>query len=74
MFKELGAKHSEELVSFLQEELLTPIEVGEMLGLSKPKIYKMINENKLVPFKTIGNTKIFLRHYIEMKKKELENL
>ncbi|MGF9937173.1 MBL fold metallo-hydrolase [Bacillus anthracis] len=74
IFKELGAKHSEELVSFLQEELLTPIEVGEMLGLSKPKIYKMIKENKLVPFKTIGNTKIFLRHYIEMKKKELENL
>ncbi|MGK8427664.1 hypothetical protein OF864_22640 [Bacillus cereus] len=74
IFKELGAKHSEELVSFLQEELLTPIEVGEMLGLSRPKIYKMINENKLVPFKTIGNTKIFLRHYIEMKKKELENL
>ncbi|PEC31863.1 DNA-binding protein [Bacillus cereus] len=74
MFKELSVKDSELLVSFLKEELLTQSEVEEILGVSKSKISKMIKEKKIVPFKTLNRTKVFLRHYIEMKKEELENL
>ncbi|WP_256861672.1 MBL fold metallo-hydrolase [Bacillus cereus] len=74
IFKGLGAKHSEELVSFLQEEVLTRLEVEQILGFSKSKMSRMIKENKIVPFKTVSSTKLFLRRYIEMKKKELENL
>ncbi|MGI2713523.1 helix-turn-helix transcriptional regulator [Bacillus cytotoxicus] len=63
-----------ELLSFLQEEVLTTPEVMDVLGVSKSRISKMIKDGKLVPFKKMERVSLFLREDIEEKKKELEVL
>lgn len=64
----------EKLFSFLHDEVLTTPEVMAVLGIGNARISKIIKDGKLVPFKKIERVSLFLRVYIEEKKKKIEIL
>ncbi|GIN72999.1 hypothetical protein J14TS2_34740 [Bacillus sp. J14TS2] len=42
---------AEDLLKFLNENLLSTVEVGEILGVSKVRIGHMVRDGKLIPTK-----------------------
>ncbi|KNE19679.1 helix-turn-helix domain-containing protein [Virgibacillus pantothenticus] len=61
-----------DLLSFLNENLLSTIETAEVLGVSKVRVGHLVKTGKLQPAK--DQPKIFLKSVVLDKKKELEEL
>lgn len=62
----------EELLEFLNEELISAIEAAEILEVSKVRVGHLVRDGKLTPVK--DQPKIFLKSMVLEKKAELEVL
>ena len=65
-------KTTEELLEFLDKELLSGAEVAELLDISKARLGKLVQDGKLLVVKE--HPKIFLKSIVMDKKEELESL
>jgi len=65
-------KSTEELLEFLNEELLSAAEAIEILDISKVRLGKLVKDGKLIAVKE--QPKMFLKSMILEKKEELELL
>ncbi|UOE96089.1 helix-turn-helix domain-containing protein [Alkalihalobacillus sp. LMS39] len=65
-------KSNEELLMFLNEQLISAAEAAEILEVSKARIGHLVRDGKLTPAKE--QPKMFLRDIVVEKKKELEEL
>ncbi|OCX63579.1 DNA-binding protein [Lysinibacillus sp. AR18-8] len=63
---------TEELLEFLNEELLSAAEAIEILDISKVRLGKLVKDGKLIAVKE--QPKMFLKSMILEKKEELELL
>jgi len=63
---------TEELLEFLNEELLSAAEAIEILDISKARLGKLVKDGKLIAAKE--QPKMFLKSMILEKKEELELL
>lgn len=63
---------TEDLLSFLNEELLSAAEAAEILEISKARIGHLVRDGKLEVAKE--QPKVFLRSVVLEKKEELEGL
>ena len=63
---------TEELLEFLDKELLSGAEAAELLDISKARLGKLVQDGKLLVVKE--QPKIFLKSIVLDKKKELESL
>lgn len=63
---------TEELLEFLNEELLSAAEAAEVLEISKVRLGKLVKDGKLVAAKE--QPKMFLKSILLEKKDELESL
>lgn len=64
--------NSDELLEFLNEELLSATEAAEVLGISKARLGQLVKDGKLLAAKE--QPKVFLRSTVLEKKEELESL
>lgn len=64
----------EEVEDFIRNEVLTSPEAIELLGISKARMTKLLEDGKVIPIKKLPRGSLFLRSDIEQKKKELEQL
>ena len=62
----------EELIEFLNDELISAAEAIEILDISKARIGKLVKDGKLVAVKE--QPKMFLKSMVLEKKEELEEL
>ncbi|MBX8944423.1 MULTISPECIES: DNA-binding protein [Lysinibacillus] len=65
-------KSTEELLEFLNEELLSAAEAIEILDISKVRLGKLVKDGKLIAVKE--QPKMFLKSMLLEKKEELELL
>ena len=65
-------KTTEELLEFLDKELLSGAEAEELLDISKARLGKLVKDGKLLVVKE--QPKIFLKSIVLDKKEELESL
>ena len=63
---------TEELVKFLNDELISAAEAIEILDISKARIGKLVKDGKLIAVKE--QPKMFLKSMVLQKKEELEEL
>lgn len=56
---------------FIREEVLA---TGELLGISRARMSRLIQDGKIVPCKKLGSVSLFLKEDILHKKAELEQL
>ncbi|HHY22556.1 MAG TPA: DNA-binding protein [Bacilli bacterium] len=63
---------TEELLNFLNEELISAAETADILDVSKARIGQMVKDGKLEVAK--DQPKMFLKSIVLEKKKELEHL
>lgn len=70
--KEYNFKNTDELIAFLNSELLSAAEAIEILGISKARLGKLVKDGKLISVKE--QPKMFLKSVILAKKEELELL
>lgn len=61
----------EELVSFLQDEIITTNEAAEILECTLQNIRKLVKQRKLIPLRDLGRDKLFLKEDILKRKEEL---
>ncbi|NPC92866.1 helix-turn-helix domain-containing protein [Bacillus sp. WMMC1349] len=61
-----------EKIKFIQEEVLTSVEVCELLGVTRQRLSALVTSDKLKPVKKIGSVTLFLLSHVEAQKKELE--
>ncbi|NPC93605.1 helix-turn-helix domain-containing protein [Bacillus sp. WMMC1349] len=61
-----------EKIKFIQEEVLTSVEVCELLGVTRQRLSALVTSDKLKPVKKIGSVALFLLRHVEAQKKELE--
>lgn len=70
--KEYYFSSTEELLDFLNEELISAAEATEILDISKARLGKLVSDGKLIAVKQ--QPKIFLKSIVNGKKEELEML
>ncbi|KAA6450427.1 helix-turn-helix domain-containing protein [Bacillus swezeyi] len=61
-----------EKIKFIQDEVLTAAEAGELLGVTRQRLSVLVTSGKLKPVKKVGTVSLFLRDHVEAQKKELE--
>lgn len=61
----------EQLKAYLAEEIITSAEAVEILGISRARLSKLIQEERLVPLKKLAKESIFLKSEILEKKVEM---
>ncbi|MCY7861208.1 helix-turn-helix domain-containing protein [Bacillus licheniformis] len=61
-----------EKLKFIQNEVLTSAEAGELLGITRQRLSSLISSGKLKPVKKVGTVSLFLLCHVESLKKELE--
>ncbi|MFS0655728.1 helix-turn-helix domain-containing protein [Bacillus sp. 179-C3.3 HS] len=61
-----------EKIEFIQKEVLTTAEVGEILGVTRQRLSALVNSGKLKPVKRVGTVALFLLQNVQALKKELE--
>ncbi|MEW4192231.1 helix-turn-helix domain-containing protein [Bacillus altitudinis] len=62
----------QQVEDFVVNEVLTPLEVQEVLNVNRQRISQLLNNGRLKPIKKIGKTTLFLKSDIELLKKDLE--
>lgn len=65
-------KSTEELLDFLNENLLSTVETAEILEVSKARVGHMVKDGKLIPAK--DQPKMFLKETVLERKQEQEDL
>ncbi|MDF4200400.1 helix-turn-helix domain-containing protein [Bacillus subtilis] len=61
-----------EKIKFIQEEVLTAAEAGELLGITRQRLSTLVTSGKLKPVKKVGTVTLFLLGHVQALKKELE--
>ncbi|MCZ8480273.1 MULTISPECIES: helix-turn-helix domain-containing protein [Bacillus subtilis group] len=61
-----------EKIKFIQEEVLTATEAGELLGITRQRLSTLVTSGKLKPVKKVGTVALFLLGHVQALKKELE--
>ncbi|MCC9020913.1 helix-turn-helix domain-containing protein [Bacillus nakamurai] len=61
-----------EKIQFIQKEVLTAAETGELLGVTRQRLSALVSSGKLNPIKKVGTVSLFLLSHVEAQKKELE--
>ncbi|MCM3126670.1 MULTISPECIES: DNA-binding protein [unclassified Paenibacillus] len=61
------------LIRIINENVLTSAEAVEMLGGSKQNLSSLMKRQKLLPIKESGSVCLFLKSYVEARKKEAGN-
>nr|WGD89659.1 DNA-binding protein [Bacillus subtilis] len=61
-----------EKIKFIQEEVLTAAEAGELLGVTRQRLSTLVTSGKLKPVKKVGTVALFLLGHVQALKKELE--
>jgi predicted XRE-type DNA-binding protein len=61
-----------EKIKFIQNEVLTAAEAGELLGVTRQRLSALVTSGKLEPVKKVGTVSLFLLSHVEELKKELE--
>ncbi|AMA53278.1 helix-turn-helix domain-containing protein [Bacillus inaquosorum] len=61
-----------EKIKFIQEEVLTAAEAGELLGITRQRLSTLVTSGKLKPVKKVGTVALFLLDHVLSLKKELE--
>ncbi|WP_303984808.1 helix-turn-helix domain-containing protein [Niallia circulans] len=61
-----------EKIKFIQKEVLTTAEVGEILGVTRQRLSALVSSGKLKPVKKVGTVALFLLQNVQALKKELE--
>ncbi|MCY8950051.1 helix-turn-helix domain-containing protein [Bacillus atrophaeus] len=61
-----------EKIKFIQEEVLTAAEAGELLGITRQRLSTLVTSGKLKPVKKVGTVALFLLGHVQALKKELE--
>ncbi|MCY8522896.1 helix-turn-helix domain-containing protein [Bacillus atrophaeus] len=59
-------------INFIQEEVLTAAEAGELLGITRQRLSTLVTSGKLKPVKKVGTVALFLLGHVLSLKKELE--
>ncbi|MCY8197856.1 helix-turn-helix domain-containing protein [Bacillus spizizenii] len=62
----------DEKIKFIQDEVLTAVEVRELLDISKQRLSQIVDSGKLKPVKKVGLISLYLRSHVEVQKKEAE--
>ncbi|WP_017470604.1 helix-turn-helix domain-containing protein [Amphibacillus jilinensis] len=65
-------KTTDELLDFLNENLLSTVETAELLGVSKARVGHMVKDGKLLPAN--DQPKVFLKESVMERKLEQEKL
>ncbi|MBM7634097.1 type IV toxin-antitoxin system AbiEi family antitoxin domain-containing protein [Geomicrobium sediminis] len=65
-------KNREELNAFMHKYIVTPGEATEMLGITRQRLTKLVNDGRLIPVKQFGKTTVYYKPDLEVLKKELE--
>lgn len=61
-----------EKVKFIQKEVLTTTEVGEILGVTRQRLSALVSSGKLKPVKKVGTVALFLLQHVQALEKELK--
>ncbi|MEC2220080.1 DNA-binding protein [Bacillus subtilis] len=61
-----------EKIKFIQEEVLTAAEAGELLGITRQRLSTLVTSEKLKPVKKVGTVALFLLDHVLSLKKDLE--
>lgn len=61
-----------EKIRFIQEEVLTTAEVGEILGVTRQRLSALVSSGKLKPVKKVGTVALFLLQHVQALEKELK--
>lgn len=61
-----------EKVKFIQKEVLTTTEVGEILGVTRQRLSALVSSGKLKPVKKVGTVALFLLQHVLALEKELK--
>jgi hypothetical protein len=67
-------KDTDELKSFIAQEVFNSAEAIEYLGISRARLSQLIKDEKLIPIKKLQRDSLFLKSDLEEKKKEMEEL
>ncbi|WP_138090794.1 helix-turn-helix domain-containing protein [Halalkalibacterium halodurans] len=67
-------ENREQVEEFIRNEVLTTQEAIALLGISKGRMTQLLKSGAVKPVKELPRGSLFLRHDIEEKKKELEQL
>ncbi|MFP7171963.1 DNA-binding protein [Terribacillus halophilus] len=61
-------ENKEQLIQFLQQNVLTSSEAIEFLGITRGRLSQLIKSEKIVPVKRSGKDSWFLREDLEVRK------
>lgn len=61
----------QQVEDFVVNEVLTSLEVQEVLNVNRQRISQLLNNGRLKPIKKIGKTTLFLKSDIKRLEKEL---
>ncbi|UOF90742.1 DNA-binding protein [Fodinisporobacter ferrooxydans] len=64
----------DEFIRWIQENLLSPHEVSEYLGVTPQAVNQSVKNGKLVPIKQEPRFSLFLKEDVENRKEELQTL
>ncbi|MBJ8054699.1 helix-turn-helix domain-containing protein [Bacillus cereus] len=67
----------EELMQFMENDIITVTEASEIMGFSRQRFNKLVSEGRLIPIKKAKTTKspnLFLRSDVEHLHQELKEL
>ncbi|WP_233529428.1 DNA-binding protein [Bacillus atrophaeus] len=56
-------------IKFIQEDVLTAAEVGELLGITRQRLSTLVTLGKLKPVKKVGTVALFLLGHVQALKK-----
>ncbi|NRG43528.1 helix-turn-helix domain-containing protein [Bacillus sp. CRN 9] len=62
----------EELVSFLNDEIITSTQAAEILQCSRQNIKRIVDNGKLVPIKELDRDRLFLKQDVLKRKEEMD--
>lgn len=66
--------NKEQLIEFIQKDVLTSSEAVEFLGITRGRLSQLIKNEKIVPIKRSGKDSLFLREDLEERKAVQEEL
>lgn len=66
--------NKEQLIEFIQKNVLTSSETVEFLGITRGRLSQLIKNEKIVPIKRSGKDSLFLREDLEERKTVQEEL
>ena len=69
--------NKEELMKFMENDILTVTEASEIMGFSRQRFNKLVSEGRLIPIMKAKSTKspnLFLRSDVEQLQQELKGL